>query len=221
MLIPLAINTGFYIEYLIRSFKTLKDKKETIVVYFNFGLTTLIAILFPATAYVLSDHLSGYALVRFIIASLVIVTLGVSMFRSLKQKELRTTFFFTILFMVTLGFLALPLNKLQVQQGYRPVSEIHQQNADQLPLYSLDYVAPEAIWNYGEKIPGLNLNDEIVTPSESEFLLLSNKKDPNELPIFQNYKIEVLEQFDLNTATPGTRSHRKRLVNQLYRLKKL
>ena len=47
VLIPLAINTGFYIDYIIREFKDLKSKKETYPVYFNFGLIGLLAILFP------------------------------------------------------------------------------------------------------------------------------------------------------------------------------
>ena len=46
VLIPLAINIGFYIDYLIREFKNLKDKKETFPVYFQFGLIATVASVF-------------------------------------------------------------------------------------------------------------------------------------------------------------------------------
>jgi len=47
VLIPLAINIGFYIEYLFRCFKNMNDKRETFPVYFNFGLIAFIGISFP------------------------------------------------------------------------------------------------------------------------------------------------------------------------------
>ena len=46
VLIPLALNIGFYINYLIRAFKNMKDKREAIPVYFSFGLIGIIGILF-------------------------------------------------------------------------------------------------------------------------------------------------------------------------------
>ena len=52
VLIPLALNTGFYIEYLFRKFKDLKDKRETIPVYFNFGIIAFIGIATPVLGYV-------------------------------------------------------------------------------------------------------------------------------------------------------------------------
>ncbi|MFZ3274623.1 MAG: glycosyltransferase family 39 protein, partial [Lutibacter sp.] len=43
-LIPLAINTGFYIQYLMADFSKITAKKETIPVYFNFGLIAAISL---------------------------------------------------------------------------------------------------------------------------------------------------------------------------------
>src|SRR5699024_9813546 len=45
-LIPLALNTGFYVEYLFRKFNTL-SLKENFIVYFNHGAIALIGIAFP------------------------------------------------------------------------------------------------------------------------------------------------------------------------------
>ena len=52
VLIPLALNTGFYIEYLIRRFKYIRDKRETIPVYFNFGLIGLIGLAAPIIGFI-------------------------------------------------------------------------------------------------------------------------------------------------------------------------
>ena len=46
VLIPLALNTAFYIEYLFRRFDMM-PKKEKWVVYFNFGLIAVIGLVFP------------------------------------------------------------------------------------------------------------------------------------------------------------------------------
>ena len=43
VLIPLALNTSFYIEYLVRRFSVLKDKRETFPVFFNFGIIATVA----------------------------------------------------------------------------------------------------------------------------------------------------------------------------------
>ncbi|NJW55184.1 hypothetical protein HC175_19915, partial [Salinimicrobium sp. CDJ15-91] len=54
VLIPMALNTGFYIEYLFRCFKTL-EKKEKWVVYFIHGLIAVIGLAFPVAGYFLLE----------------------------------------------------------------------------------------------------------------------------------------------------------------------
>src|SRR5690606_3192503 len=51
VLIPLAMNTAFYIEYLVRSFPKIKNRAEKFPVYFNYGLIALIGIVFPLAGY--------------------------------------------------------------------------------------------------------------------------------------------------------------------------
>ena len=87
VLIPLAMNIGFYIEYLIRRFKDLKDKRETFPVYFNFGLIALIGIAFPIFAYFfLKDHLTGYWF-WYISASIVLFAIGLLIIKYLINKN--------------------------------------------------------------------------------------------------------------------------------------
>ncbi|WP_370000504.1 ArnT family glycosyltransferase [Winogradskyella sp.] len=216
VLIPLAINIGFYIEYLIREFKNLKSKKETFPVYFQFGLVGLIAVLFWATAFLFGPYLTDWLLARFIIASLVLLAVGIIIFKNLKTKNIKKVFYLVILFMMSLGFLAVPMTKVQTQANYKPISEL-QNNS--LPLYHIDYVAPEVIYNYGDKIPSLKTDEGYAVPNEDQFRLLTNKVKPDTIEtISKLYKIEFIETYDLNFSDKDTRGYKNRLVNQLYKL---
>lgn len=216
VLIPLAINIGFYIEYLIREFKNLKSKKETFPVYFQFGLVGLIAVLFWATAFLFGPYLTDWLLARFIIASLVLLAVGIIIFKNLKTKNIKKVFYLVILFMMSLGFLAVPMTKVQTQANYKPISEL-QNNS--LPLYHIDYVAPEVIYNYGDKIPSLKTDEGYAVPNEDQFRLLTNKVKPDTIETLSKlYKIEFIETYDLNFSDKDTRGYKNRLVNQLYKL---
>ena len=77
VLIPLSINISFYINYLITEFKTLQDKRETLPVYFNFGLIGLIGIIYAfIVGWLLKDSMEGY-LLYFIISGLILFGIGI------------------------------------------------------------------------------------------------------------------------------------------------
>lgn len=216
VLIPLAINIGFYVNYLIRNFKSINSKKETFPVYFQFGLIGLISLLFPVSGYILKPYLSGVSLIRFIFASILIVTIGVFIFKSLKSKDIKRTFYLTLSFILCLGFLALPLVNLLKQKEYHPIEAF---NPEKLPFYSINYLAPEVIYNYGDKIPSLGTAEDFVFPTENEFYLLSNS-DTLDNKLKRNYKTEFVAIYDLNVTDNDTRGYKERLVNYLFKLKK-
>ena len=83
----------------------------------------------------------------------------------------------------------------------------------------MNYVSPEAIYNYGDKIPRLQTDEGLIIPAEKEFNLLIGNENLEEIEELSNlYHIVYLATYDLNTAQKNTRSHRSRLVNKLYRL---
>ena len=118
---------------------------------------------------------------------------------------------------MSLGLCALPLSQFQGQENYKSVSEL---TDSELPLYSINEVSPEAIYHYGYKIPKLKSEEGIEIPAEKEFHLLTNSATElsNYNQINDLYAIEFISIYDLNTATKGSRGHRSRLVNHLYRL---
>lgn len=216
VLIPLAINIGFYIEYLIREFKNLKDKRETIPVYFQFGLIASIASLFWVIWFFSSSVLSGTVLIRFIVTAIVLLIIGVTIFKNLKSKNIKNVFYLVIAFMLSVGLFALPIAETHTTTDYKPISELQDKN---LNLYHLDYIAPEMIYNYGDKIPSLKTDEGYNIPIEKTFHLLTRTNQPDTIEVLSKlYKMEFIDTYDLNRASKDSRSYNKRLFNHLYKL---
>lgn len=216
VLIPLAINIGFYIDYLIREFKSLKDKRETIPVYFTFTIIGMIGLLFWLSEFFIGSFIFSDYVFRYLVTSIVLLCIGVLIFQNLKKKDIKTVFYLCIVLMMSIGFLGLPLSQLSVQKDYKSVSELVNTG---IPLYSLNGVSPEAIYHYGDKIERLQTKDGIVIPPEKEFnLLISNENLETIEELSTLYHMVYLTTYDLNTAKKDTRAHRERLVNKLYRL---
>lgn len=223
VLIPLALNTGFYVNYLIDNFRTLKDKKEIIPVYFNFGLIGLVGILFPFTYFILKDHLEGSYLILFLLASGFLFFIGLSTLLQLKRKNMANVFLLVIGFMVSAFLFVLPISKALISDQYRPISGLKDalEKVD-LKVYSFNYVSPEMIWQYGTKIPQIKLKDSVYQfPEENHFGVLANGISPEDQELLKTrYHIEKMGSYDLNTAPPDSRQYRARLVNNYYVLKK-
>ncbi len=215
VLIPLAINCSFYIDYIIREFKSIKDKRETIPVYFNFGLLGFIGIAFPVIAYLfLKDNLDGYWF-YFIVASILVSIMGFLILKFLKQKNIRLVMAFTIGLYSALLLTALPLKEALNSESFHPISTNF---TGDLKLYQFNYIAPEMIWEYGGKIPQIKNEDGSITfPKESNFGLLAIGMSPKDSESLQKqYTIQEVDTFDLNTANKDSRQYKDRLVATYY-----
>ncbi|WP_239004425.1 glycosyltransferase family 39 protein [Lacinutrix sp. WUR7] len=223
VLIPLSINIGFYIEYLIRRFKDLKDKKETIPVYFNFGLIGCIGIAFPVIAYVfLKDNLTGYWF-WYVLASIVLVTLGVLILMHLKKKNMQQVFIYTVLFFASVLLTALPLSNVLTSSNYKPISNLNAEaSAAQLKVYCFNYVSPEMIWQFGAKIPEIKNEDSTYNfPKENTFGMLANGIKPEDQEKLNTiYTIEKVATYDLNKVATDSRKYNGRLMCDYYVLTK-
>ncbi|MCB0399792.1 MAG: glycosyltransferase, partial [Winogradskyella sp.] len=93
--------------------------------------------------------------------------------------------------MLSIGFFALPLANLNVQDGYKPISELQNQN---LNLYHIEYVAPEMIYNYGGKIPSITTEEGYTIPNEKTFHLLTKTEQPDTIEVLSKlYKMEFID----------------------------
>lgn len=223
VLIPLAINIGFYIEYLIRKFKTLTDKRETIPVYFNFGLIALIGLIAPAILLVLfKDQFSG-SLLLYVMFSVVVFAIGLAILLQLIKKNIRNVFLLSTLFFGALFLFGLPLLKTFTSDNFKPISKLLEANKQQnIKVYAFNYVSPETIWQYGEKIPQIKSeNNTYNFPKETEFGVLANGINPEDQAIlFENYTIKKIATYDLNESEPESKQYKDRLINNYYHFKK-
>lgn len=225
VLIPLAINTGFYLEYIIREFKNSMKPKEKTPVYFHFGLLGLVGISFPVVAYfILKDGIEPYW-GYYIASSLGLTIIGTLLFLKLKKQQIFGCFLLSIAMIATIKILALPLvGALEKNSEYKSIANLKSSAAkDGLDVYTFGEIAPELIWDYGSSIPTLKNKEDIDIPDGKMFYVLVIPVEENEFKrIFEpDYTFKIKKVYDLNHhATPGTKGHKNRLTSNLYIVQK-
>ena len=217
VLIPLAFNIGFYIEYLFRKFKTLKDKRETIPVYFNFGLIAIISIALPFVLYfVLKVETQN---LWFLIAALLFPFIGVYIFIQLKQKNIKNVFLSTVVFFAAVFTFGLPIVEQLRSENYKPISDLKAENELRgMELYAYNYIAPETIWNYGGIIKQIPVKDNVyVFPTKAEFGILVNDMTEKQKDIlYTNFNVKEITTYDLNHAEKDSKQYNKRLFSRYF-----
>ncbi len=223
VLIPLALNTGFYIEYLILKFPKLKDKRETVPVYFNFGLIAVIGLAFPIAGYMfLKDGLTG-KWVWFVVLSVVLFGIGILMFRNLFRKNIKAVFYLTVSFIAAIMCFGLPMvSAITVNPEYKSLSELpNWQEENNVKVYEFTYFTPELIWAYGDTIEVLQKKSMIKIPSETQFAILVSEEETERFRnTFTDFSIEKVMRYDMNAKGKDDRSHKLRLYRDLYLVKK-
>ncbi|NIK92492.1 glycosyltransferase [Mangrovimonas sp. CR14] len=218
VLIPLAINIGFYIQYLITHFKELNNKKETVPVYFNFGLIGLIGLAFPILGYILlKGHFHSYW-ISYLLASLVLFGLGLMIYVFLIKKNMKMVFYLTVTFFAGILVTALPLSKATTTENFKPIWNLKNQlEAQNLKLYG-NNVSPEVFWHYGTTIPFADLNN---MPNEEEFGFITGTLSASSMKkLLEQYTIEEKMVFDMNRVEVSSSRHNDRLQNEYYLLKR-
>lgn len=223
VLIPLAINIGFYIDYLIGHFKTLR-KGEKIPVFFNFGLIACIGLLFPFLGYfTMKDQLSGYW-THFILASISLFGIGATLFYWLLKGEMKHVFSLTVAFFGMVLFTAIPLKESFRSNHYKSISSLYDEASKTgLKVYSFNGVSPEIIWQFGDQIPTIESNEGTIDfPSENTFgLLIDNALSPKDETYLKSiYSTVEKATFDLNEVSVSSNKYNDRLVAKYYILTK-
>ena len=219
VLIPMALNTAFYIEYLFRRFDML-PKKEKWVVYFNFGLIAFIGLLFPIAGYLYLKELLSEIWPWFVMTSICLFGIGILMFYYLKRNKIKPVFYLTVWFIISVIFFGLPIaKKIEVNPAYKSILAVDiYREKNPIPVYEFKDFTPEIIWEYGRPINVLYNGESYDKPSEKEFLLLNKPANFESMKeIFPDYEIEKIEEIDMN---PVGNTHRKRLYRDLYLVKK-
>lgn len=229
VLIPMALNTGFYIRYLINNFKTKVSLFDKIVVYIHFGLLGLVALSAPILGIILYKKHPGVNLAVVGVAVVSVTYIGIKILSALRHKEIKEMFNQSILFFGSLLlFLPIILSGTNKQKEFdKQVQAIRNfKHEVKLPFFSMDYISPEFLWYSETIIPQLQINGldrskgevltdynddnlEFILPNLEKFGLLVDLEKRMHIEKWSKmYHIEKQKQFDINLPTAHKKRHR-------------
>lgn len=214
VLIPLAMNTGFYVEYLWLNFKTLARKEKWIPV-FAFGILGAIAILFPVAQYFLVKNLRSELMVWLVAASTCLFICGCLLIKALWNNNFKLLFYVTVMLQVIVIAAAFPLAKSFL---YNPDYANAQQVKNMVtraavPLYTFNDISPEIVWDYGTIIPVLT---QMNTPARPMGILVAAADTILFKQKFAGYQVQKQGYIDLTSGKSGLVSGTSRLCLNFY-----
>ncbi len=219
VLIPLAMNSSFYLYYLMEKAKSL-GKADRRIANFGFGLIGLIGIAFPFGVYLyFKGDLQGYW-TPFFLSSVTLFTLGVLIFVWLAKSYYERCFYGVILFICSIMLFAFPMAELLYDnEEYLPLSRLRQmEGAERLSLYSTDpdLPSPELIFDLGEPIKRVKGAEHL--PQSGTFGLLVSDSVPGQVK--ETFRMELKADFDINNRKEGALGHKDRKTMRFYLMEK-
>jgi len=217
-LIPLALNTGFYIEYLIHEFKNMKDKREIWPVYIEFGIPAVIGIALPVAIVFIMKQDVTHHLVLYIVSSLVFLAIGINIIRFIVKKQIDKVFLLTVGLFGSLLLFGLPLLSSDlIGKPLHPISGLKtESDVKHIKVYCYDFIAPEMIWQYGDKISMVKKDSlHFNFPKEKQFGLLVNQLEHRDSVIlYSRYQLQKITTYNLNYKLQTHKG--QRLINDFY-----
>lgn len=219
VLIPMALNTSFYIHYLIQKSKEL-PKLDVYLANFGFGLIGFIGLIFPFGVYFFFEGQMSPHWVAYFFSSLALFSLGIMIFVWLRKRAFEKCFYGVILFICSILLFAFPMAELLYDNDkFLSLSTLRSiDGMEKIDLYSTDRLipSPELIYDLGEPIKRVQLADQL--PQNGRFALLVNDSIPADVRM--DFKTEFITLFDINNLKEGKRGHKKRKTLKLYQLEK-
>jgi len=217
VLIPLAMTTGFYVEYVIKHFKDKFSKIEKVPVWINFAVLAIISFALPFLLYFgLKDSIWEMKY-QYILFSFFLCTLGVLFIYGIAKTEMKLLFSLQILMIVGILTFGFPLLKLIDPERNSPnVVELKEYVEEHnLKLYDVSGVFPELIFAYGEPIPLLLNEKGDELPKEKAFGILANEESSQDWKSrFKEYHLKFVDTLNLNPSI--SKGKNARLMRNLY-----
>ena len=202
VLIPLALTTGFYIEYLMKSFNKNMSWKENIWIFFSFGIVALIGFLYPFAGLVLLKESIREYLLLIILSSLLMYLFAFLIINGLIGRNFRIIFISMISILVLIVIIVIPIRaKVFINPGFASAKEAQIiAGKYRIETYRLSDIAPEIVWNFGKPIPLLQKEgDRFLFPDSRSFALIANKADSSMIKSwFIKYNIDKKYVINMN-----------------------
>ncbi|TVZ25615.1 4-amino-4-deoxy-L-arabinose transferase-like glycosyltransferase [Gillisia sp. Hel_I_86] len=222
VLIPLALTTGFYVEYIIKNFRQGLSKIERFPVYLNFIVLAIIAIAAPFVLYNFFGEVIWEKSFSFVLVSIALLLMGAGFVFGLLKKKPKLLFglqFLMILAILNFGF---PLAELISPHRNVPniATLIKFEEAENIRIYEASGIIPEFIFEYGKPMPIVKSEEELPTQAnDNKFgILVSQEEKPEWQEKFRSYNFKLIDTLDLNpTMDKGKNS---RLIREFYVLTK-
>ncbi|WP_313581936.1 glycosyltransferase family 39 protein [Chishuiella sp.] len=219
VLIPLALNTSFYIEYLRLEFKNLNSKTEKSITNIIFGLYGIIAFAISIGVFIYTkNEFANYAILT-IPFSIITFFLGLLIIKGLKTKSFDQIFYSSILLMSTFVIFGFPLSKVTFSEKYySSTSSIKKlEKKYNIKTYETDGFIPEIVLDYGQPIPTLSENGNVSLPKASQFGLLANKNDSVFISKNLNkYSIKKIGEVNLNHSLKEQKNYNDRIQKDYF-----
>lgn len=213
-LIPLALTTGFYIDYLFKAFGSMKSKKESLLVYINYGILTFVGVAYPfVILFLLKEGVKSY-IFTFIVTSALVLLSSYLIIRGLIGRKFGKTFYSSIALFCFIIIGTLPMSvKFFANPDYSPASSVlGLEKQYDVNTYRLSEVAPEIIWNFGKVVPLINPN-KINVENDKQFGLMVGMDDSTRLkPLLSTCNLQKLYRVNLNYR----KKNKSRLIKDYY-----
>ncbi len=221
VLIPLAMTTGFYVEYIIKNFSYRLTKIERVPIFLNFIVLTIIAFGAPFVLYYFFGAGILEKTLNYILVSFALVLIGVGFVFGLLKKKPKLLFglqFLMILVILNFGF---PLVELISPDRNDPNVEALKtyEEAEKIRIYEASGIIPELVFEYGKPMPIVKSEEDLpVDSNNKKFGILVHQEALNWKENFKSYNYKLIDTLDLNpTMAKGTNS---RLIREFYVLTK-
>lgn len=214
VLIPLAITTAFYVEYVIKNFRYFR-KTEKVPVYLNFGVLILICFAGPFVIYYgLGNVLWEKALV-YIAFSIGLLLFGTGFIIGLKRSRLKLLFVLQAGLIFLILIIGFPLTGLIDPSRNNPnVTDLKRIMAEEnVHIYDATASLPELIWEYGKPIPVI-IGGENKEIGLDRFGVLIGPDDPDWEKNLEGYDLELKTTIDLNPSI--SQGKNIRLIRKFY-----
>lgn len=224
MLIPGAINIGFYIYHCANSIMTSKEKNTF---RFNIIVIILILVALPVALYIMFFKDGLVTLPLYIVTSIISICLAVFLIISVFNKHrinVLKAFTGILLTMIMVeGLCMIPAGNMFINNDRHSIRMLRKiDRVQNMPFFynEKEQLRMELVYEANQVIRPLNVSDSALIQSKLPFVFVSGAPIDS-LLTGKNVKIEYIDTFDNNWQKSSSRRYNEDLVRQVAIISKL